>query len=184
MANAAGMACRVVCSAVFIRRFFLQGTPAAAITEIASDCVGSGGGDSVVLKPNRASKHTPLITPLVPPDGGQQRDTTKQTNLWREVVAGALPHPVVVTAMGLSSAVAYATSPPAHEGVVPWNVTAATKHVGFGLACFVTTTVFFTKFEREFLKEVRALWTARRRPGYGARNGVGGGVVEGRDKQD
>ncbi|CAN0074076.1 unnamed protein product [Scytosiphon promiscuus] len=183
MANAAGMACRVVCSAVFIRRFFLQGTPAAAPADVGGGCAGSGGGDSDALKAGGAS-----VSPSSPRGPGRGREPTRRKNLWREVVAGAFPHPAVVAAMGLSSVAAFATSPPPHGGGVPWDVIAAAKHVGCGLACFVVTAAVFVRYEGGFLKEIGALWTARRRPNPGARGagggGAGGGDVDSRDKQD
>ncbi|CAM9389306.1 unnamed protein product, partial [Hapterophycus canaliculatus] len=183
MANAAGMACRVICSAAFIRRFFLQGTPVATLAETAHDCAGSGGADIGVLKSDRTWNHT-RFAPSALPGEGQEGETPKRRNLWREVVAGALPHPGVVTAMGLSSAVAYATSPPVHDGGVPWDVTGAAKHVGFGLACFVMTAAVFAKYEGDFFREIRALWTARRRPSHGTRSAGGDCAVDGRHKQD
>lgn len=154
MANAAGMACRVVCSAVFIRRFFLQGTTAGR-------------------------RRPPVASPPPPArvDGGgggrRRREQDHERNLWGEVVAGAIPHPVVVAAMCISSAVAFAASPHSLSldangdgggGGVSWDSVGAVKHVGVGLVCFAATAVVFMKFERQFLRDVAALWAARRRP--------------------
>lgn len=132
MANAAGMACRVICSAVFIRRFFLQKPAGAGVI-------------------------------------GQSSHTTTEKNLWRQVVNGALPHPAVFAAMAASSVLAYAASPAqtAPGGAVgggdPWSITAASRHVGVGAACFALTAAVFVRFERRFLREMGALWAARRR---------------------
>lgn len=152
MANAAGMACRVICSAVFIRRFFLQGTAtttAAALNEAAT------------------------VASPVPLDAGEKRQRKQkcERNLWREVVSEALPHPGVVAAMAMSSAAAWAASPVAlfssegagDDGDVSWNKAGAAKHVFVGLVCFVATAAIFLRCEGAFMREVGALWASRRR---------------------
>lgn len=179
MANAAGMACRVVCSGVFIRRFFLQGTPPP---------------------PSRGS--IPAASPSAPasPDNnndnaGQRREPNGRSrrNLWRQVVAGALPHPGVVAAMAASSAAAFAASPSSNSsssasaadgggGDVPWDAAGgAARHVAVGGVCFVATAAVFARCEAAFVGEVAALWAARRRP---SGDGGGRGVVGGREKTD
>lgn len=145
MANAAGMACRVLCSAVFIRRFFLQQINAA------------GGRSS-------SGRSSVAAAAASPPRGGR----AKKTNLWRGVVIGAIPHPAVVTAMAVSSAVAHASSPAQAvavgdgSGSMSWDAAAAAKHVGVGAVCFGLTAVVFARFERKFLREVGSLWAARK----------------------
>lgn len=150
MANAVGMACRVICSAVFIRRFFLQKS------------AGAGGVDD---------------------DQSSSRGATEK-NLWRQVVAGALPHPAVFVAMAASSVLAHASSPAqtaasgvAAGGRVSWDITTVSRHVGVGAACFGVTAAVFVRFERRFLREMGALWAARRR-NRGSRGGTDGVVSD------
>ncbi|CAM9836960.1 unnamed protein product [Ectocarpus fasciculatus] len=191
MANAAGMACRVICSGVFIRRFFLHrttsGTPAlraAAIGDRAAIC-----GESSRLSPS-ASPHQPPSEASRAQNGGERRKrTATKRNLWREVVAGAVPHPGVVAAMALSSAAAYATSPAARHAAAGGNggsALDAAKHVGVGLVCFLATAAVFVKCERAFLRELGALWAARRPPGPDGGRGAGSGdaALDGADKSD
>lgn len=151
MANAAGMACRVICSAAFIRRFFLEDTGALPPPQ------------------QRGPKNEDML--------GHAEKTPTQT-LWRRVIAGALPHPLVVAALTISSAVAHETSPYTRSPLdglfmvegdgsdgsrgVPWDMRAAAKHVGVGGSCFVFTAAVFWTFEHRFLMELRALWAARR----------------------
>lgn len=177
MANAAGMACRVICSAVFIRRFFLQGKAASTTTTTAA-----------------ADNDATAVAPPSPSNEGEKRRRKQKNerNLWREVVSGALPHPGVVAAMAMSSAAAFATSPVAPldgegangAGDVSWNVTGAATHVAVGLVCFVATAAVFAKCEGTFLKEVRALWAVRRRRQPSGEGGGGGAVDCKRDKTD
>lgn len=179
MANAAGMACRVICSAVFIRRFFLQGKTTTTTAPAPA-----------------ANNQATAVASKMPLDDGEKRRRRQENerNLWREVVSGALPHPGVVTAMAMSSAAAFATSPVSPfdgegadgAGDVSWDVAGAAKHVVVGLVCCVATAVVFTRCEGAFLREVHALWAARRRrrrqPSGGGRSG--GAVDCERDKTD
>lgn len=151
MANAAGMACRVICSAAFIRRFFLEDTGALPLLQ------------------QRGQKNKKILEPA---------ERTPSQTLWRRVIAGALPHPLVVAALTISSVVAHGTSPYSRsplDGVftvggdgsegdpgMPWDMKAAAKHVGVGGLCFVFTAAVFRRFEHRFLMELRALWAARR----------------------
>lgn len=90
-------------------------------------------------------------------------------NLWRQVVSGALPHPYVAAAMVASSAVAHAASPSGGDaGGIGWEAAAAARHVALGGVCFVATALVFTRYEGVFLREMKALWAARRRGGGGA----------------
>lgn len=140
MANAAGMACRVVCSATFIRRFFLEQSFFSPATHVGAKT---------------------------------EQDTKQQesVNLWRTVVTGALAHPAVLVAMTISSIVICASSPyhanSRQGGIgnthgVTWDTRAAATHIVVGVACLGATTVTFAIFERKFLGELRALWSARR----------------------
>lgn len=152
MANSAGMACRVVWSAAFIRRFFLQQDSTTTIT---------------------ASRPTVERDHQLTRGEGKKR-CHKQENLWRRVVAGALPHPIVITAMIVSSVVVRATSPYYYDGMSSgggagwsegghdWNILAAARHVAIGAFCLCITALVFAKCERKFLGEWRALWAARR----------------------
>eukprot|EP00903_Cladosiphon_okamuranus_P013314 g12409.t1 len=174
MANAAGMVCRVVCSGVFIRRFFLQGTTSTAAPSLNSS--------------SSSSSDTSSSSPPAPTPGnsaGRQRShnpNRESRNLWRQVVAGALPHPGVAAAMALSSAAAFAASPSssAGGGDAPWDVVGAARHVGVGVACFVATAAIFARCEVVFMREVVALWAARRRPS--SRGDGDGGAIEPREK--
>lgn len=144
MANAAGMACRVIFSGIFIRRFFLDET------------------EATVTGPTNRGNNLPETKP------------DKNMNLWRRVVKGALPHPVVVAVMVISSGAARLTSPypfgvaggrsGGGGGILSssWDIRAAAKHVGIGAMFFVLTAVVFGRFERRFLRELRNLWAARR----------------------
>ncbi|CAB1100987.1 unnamed protein product [Ectocarpus sp. CCAP 1310/34] len=191
MANAAGMACRVICSGVFIRRFFLQRTPPAT-PSLKAAAVGdrAASGESSRLSPSGSRHLPPSIPPRAPPNGGERRQkTATKRNLWREVVTGAAPHPGVVAVMALSSAAAYATSPAARH-VAGGNSGApldAAKHVGVGLVCFLFTATVFVKCEGAFLRELGALWAARRPPGPDDGRGAGSGdaaALGGADKSD
>lgn len=175
MANAAGMACRVVCSGVFIRRFFLQGTPTNSPLRSSGIPVASSPAPACPDDSNSNSNTE-----------RRRRPNRESRNLWREVVAGALPHPGVVAAMAVSSAAAFAASPPSPSSAVggdgvPWDAAGAARHVGVGVVCFVATAAVFARCEAQFVGEVAALWAARRRP---SGEGFGGGVVEGRGKTD
>lgn len=180
MANAAGMACRVVCSGVFIRRFFLQRTTSAT-PALKAVAIGdrTASGESSRLNPSDSPHQSPLQFSHAPPNGGERRKRmgTKRS-LWREVVTGAVPHPGVVAVMALSSATAYVTSPAAHHiaggnGGAPLG--AAAKHVGVGLVCCLVSAAVFVKCEGAFLRELGALWAARRPSGPDAGRGAGGG---------
>lgn len=145
MANAAGMACRVVCSAVFIRRFFVRSGP----SEVDSCTLKSSGVAGASQSPHKALPH----------DGA---------NLWRQVVTRALPHPCVLAVMAISSAAANAAAPDDvvdvqnGKGVASWDMVASAKHVVLGLICLVFTGIVFSRYERRFLRELRELWAARR----------------------
>lgn len=131
MANAAGMACRVVVSGVFIRHFFLQ--------------KGNSQGSWKGFQSKEASS--------IPGD-----ESVPLRNLWRDVVLpGALPHPVVLAALALSSAAAHLTSPAA-----AWEIGAAAKHVLVGVGCLCVSSALFVRFEMKFLRNLRELWAARR----------------------
>lgn len=175
MANAAGMACRVICSGVFIRRFFLQGTTSSTAPLRSSS-------------PDTCSSPPPPPPPPTPGNNTLRRKkpNRESKNLWRRVVTGALPHPGVVAAMSLSSVAAFAASPSssAGGGDVPWDVAGAARHVVVGVACFVATAAVFARCEVVFVREVVALWAARRRPSSREDGDGGGGVVEGRGKAD
>ncbi|CAM9712086.1 unnamed protein product [Ectocarpus sp. 12 AP-2014] len=191
MANAAGMACRVICSGVFIRRFFLQRTsPAAPSLKAAAVGDRAASGESNRLSPSGSPHRPPSKPPRASPNGGERRQkTATKRNLWREVVTGAAPHPGVIAVMALSSAAAYATSPAARH-VAGGNSGApldAAKHVGVGLVCFSVTATVFVKCEGAFLRELGALWAARRPPGPDAGRGAGSGdaaALGGADKSD
>lgn len=145
MANAAGMACRVLCSAAFIRRFFLQQAP--------------------IVDGNHSSRRSVSVAATAFSRGGKR---VQENNLWLEVLIRALPHPFVFVAMTISSVVAHATSPTVaveggdDKGIAPWNVVAAAKHVVIGAACFGLTAAVFARYERRFFRELRSLWAARR----------------------
>ena len=158
IANAAGMACRVVVSAAFIRRFFLQAKP---------DDPGIGGG--------RSSTDAPPIS------GHDIISNPGRKNLWREVAAGALPHPVVLGAMAVSSAVAHASSPAATG---PWSIAAASRHILVGVLCLGLTGALFARFEQKFLRDIRGLWAARRARPSSARDPGLGTDFDGRQKTD
>lgn len=191
MANAAGMACRVTCSGVFIRRFFLQRTtPATPALKVVAVGDRAASGESSRLSPSGSAHRSPSEPSRAPPNGGERRQkTATKRNLWREVVTGAAPHPGVVAVMALSSAAAYATSPSAHHvaggnGGAPLD---AAKHVGVGLVCFLVTAAVFVKCEGAFLRELGALWAARRPPGPDAGRGAGSGdaaALDGAIKSD
>eukprot|EP00752_Nemacystus_decipiens_P014738 g13124.t3 len=179
MANAAGMACRVVCSGVFIRRFFLHGTATTPLRSSVPEASSSSAPPSAEPPPSPDSNNS----------GRPRKPNGESGDLWRRVVAGALPHPGVVAAMALSSAAAFAASPDASAtdgGGVPWDVAGAARHVGVGAVCLVATAAVFARCEAEFVGEVAALWAARRRPRPPSRReaGDGGGVVDGREKTD
>lgn len=156
MANASGMACRVVCSAAFIRRFFLHQTPTdSTLRHRSSEC------SPQVTAMATATSATP------PHNDGRPADK----NLWRQVVSGALPHPCVAAAMVASSAVAHAASPSGgggDAGGIGWEAAVAARHVALGGVCFVATALVFARYEGVFLREMKALWAARRRGGGGA----------------
>ncbi|CBJ26892.1 conserved unknown protein [Ectocarpus siliculosus] len=191
MANAAGMACRVICSGLFIRRFFLRRTtPATPSLKPAAVGDRAASGESSRLSPSGSPHRSPSEPSRAPPNGGERRKkTATKRNLWREVVTGAVPHPGVVSIMALSSAAAYATSPAARHvaggnGGAPLD---AAKHVGVGLVCFLVTAAVFVKCEGAFLRELGALWAARRPPGPDAGRGAGSGdaaALDGADKSD
>lgn len=131
MANAAGMACRVVVSGTFIRRYFLQKTKSQDRWRgfQSKEALSIPGDESVPLR-----------------------------NLWRDVVLpGALPHPVVLAAMALSSAAAHLTSPAA-----VWEIGAAVRHILIGVGCLGVSSMLFVRFEMKFLRKLRGLWAARR----------------------
>lgn len=142
MANAAGMACRVIVSGAFIRRYFLQKTNSSVLSKRGDS------QDSRRVFQSKEASSTPgdASVPL--------------RNLWRDVVlTGALPHPVVLTAMALSSAAAHATSP---VEAAAWEIGAAAKHVLVGVGCLGISAALFVRFEMKFLRELRGLWAARR----------------------
>ena len=168
MANASGMACRVLCSAAFIRRFFLHQAPTASTLRHRQ------------RQHHRSSECSPQVTtiaaarPSTPPhnDG-----PPVEKNLWRQIVNGALPHPFVAAAMVASSAVAHAASPNrggGDAGGVGWDAPAAAQHVALGGVCFAATALVFARYEGVFLREIRALWATRRRGGgeAGAKSGA------------
>ncbi|CAN0508981.1 unnamed protein product, partial [Ectocarpus sp. 12 AP-2014] len=101
MANAAGMACRVICSGVFIRRFFLQRTsPATPSLKAAAVGDRAASGESNRLSPSGSPHRPPSKPPRASPNGGERRQkTATKRNLWREVVTGAAPHPGVIAVM-------------------------------------------------------------------------------------
>lgn len=151
MANAAGMACRVVCSAAFIRRYFRGVTKSHRSRRNPGEALGDGN-------------------PGGSPSTATQKRAPTNTSLWNKVLMGALPHPTVILAMVVSSAAAYMSSP--YRSVVadrgqtdepPWDLVAAAKHVGVGAAGFVFSAALFTIFETRFLLELRALWGTRRK---------------------
>lgn len=182
MANALGMACRVVCSAVFIRRYFLGQTVALPVSR---GCV-----KSVDVKRIQATHAGPEYQrrphgggdgerPTNPPMTAAQQANVEPTqaivpNLWRRVVTGALPHPAVLVAMAISSGAAWLTSPFRHvadvgeSDQIPWDVVAAAAHVGIGAACFLVTGVLFVVLEKPFLRKLKALWGSRREARAGA----------------
>lgn len=160
MANAAGIGCRVICSGAFIRRFFIEGTGPTAT------CPTNRGNNLSGPKPNL------------------------KTNLWQRVVIGALPHPIVVSVMAVSSGVVCMTSPCSFGAAGgrsgggdgnrgdPWNIRAAAKHVGIGALCFALTAFVFARFEQRFLRELRSLWAARRSSDVSSGGRGGGGEGE------
>lgn len=169
MANASGMACRVLFSAAFIRRFFLHQAPTAGTLRHRQ------------RQHRRSSECSPQVTtmaaatPATPPHNDGR---PVEKNLWRQVVNGALPHPCVAAAMVASSVVAHAASPNrggGDAGGVGWDAPVAAQHVAIGGVCFAATALVFARYEGVFLREIRALWAARRRGGGGA--GVLNGAV-------
>lgn len=189
MANASGMACRVVCSAAFIRCFFLPQTPTVATLrhrrhqrDPSSDC-----------EP-QVTTTAAATSAAVPHEDGR----AAEKNLWRQVVSGALPHPCVAAAMAASSVIAHAASPSGNGddvGGADWNATA--RHVALGAVCFAATALVFARYEGVFLRDMKALWAARRQRAAGGDEGAvevtraAGGLgiasseaVGGRDKTD
>ena len=192
MANASGMACRVVCSAAFIRRFFLHQTPTVATLRHCHR--QSQRRRQRLSDSSRQVTVTAAVTSATAP-APHNDGRAAEKNLWRQVVSGALLHPCVAAAMVASSAVAYAASPSGGGGDVGgngWEAAAAARHVALGGVCFVATALIFARYEGMFLREIKALWAARRQ---GRRGGVvaqaagevspaSAGAVGGRDKTD
>ncbi|CAN0369253.1 unnamed protein product, partial [Discosporangium mesarthrocarpum] len=72
----------------------------------------------------------------------------------------ALPHPVVLAAMGASFMVTRAFSP--GEGKGEWDVIGVATHVGVGVLCLGLISGVFYVMEGAFLCEVAKLWAARK----------------------
>ncbi|CAM9430217.1 unnamed protein product [Choristocarpus tenellus] len=128
MANTVGMACRVLCSSYFIRRYFCRDTGRCTSQRTPGGATGVGGAK--------------------PLEG---------------LIMGALPHPYVLGAMGLSFFVTGAFSSTGSGAEMDaWGT--AGRHLGIGVVCLGCVGRVFLVCERDFVGDLASLW-AKRKPG-------------------